>query len=98
MARPCLDCGRPSPTTRCRACSYLHEKGRRPSFAARGYDAEYRRNRRTLLADHPTCAICGAAPATTADHVVPRSHGGSNQLANLRPACGPCNSGRGNRT
>lgn len=35
--------------------------------------------------------------ATTADHVVPRSHGGGHELENLRPACAHCNSARGNR-
>lgn len=35
--------------------------------------------------------------ATTADHVVPQSRGGSHELANLRPACSHCNSARGNR-
>ena len=34
--------------------------------------------------------------ATTADHIVPRSQGGSDQLDNLRPACRPCNQHRGN--
>lgn len=95
MARPCLDCGTPSTGARCRGCSYRHEKHRRPSFYQRGYDAEYRRNRAALLASHPTCAICGRAPATTADHLTPISQGGTNSIDNLRPACAPCNSGRG---
>ena len=36
------------------------------------------------------CWMCGA-PATQNDHVIPLSRGGSNWPANLRPACGPCN-------
>jgi 5-methylcytosine-specific restriction endonuclease McrA len=36
--------------------------------------------------------------ATTADHIVPRRFGGRDTLANLRAACGPCNSRRGDGT
>jgi 5-methylcytosine-specific restriction endonuclease McrA len=32
----------------------------------------------------------------TLDHLMPRSLGGSNSLENLRLACRPCNSSRGN--
>lgn len=32
------------------------------------------------------------------DHVVPRSRGGSNALANLVLACGPCNVAKGTMT
>ncbi len=35
--------------------------------------------------------------ATTADHIVPRSKGGGNEMSNLRGACRHCNSSRGNR-
>lgn len=41
-----------------------------------------------------TCWIC-RGPATTADHITPRSLGGSDDLDNLRPACKRCNSSRG---
>lgn len=95
MARPCIDCGTVTTATRCRGCAYLHEKHRRPSFRQRGYDAEYRRNRATILANHPTCELCHRAPATTADHITPISRGGTSALTNLRPACATCNSRRG---
>lgn len=36
------------------------------------------------------CWMCGAA-ADAIDHVKPLSKGGPHMLANLRPACGPCN-------
>jgi len=42
------------------------------------------------------CWICGA-PATCTDHVKPLTKHGSNWPANLRPACGSCNSRKGNR-
>lgn len=94
--RPCLTCGRPSRSARCPACTRTHDQQRRPSPRDRGYDAEYRRNRRLLLADHPRCHWCGDL-ASTADHVIPVSKGGTNDQANLVPACPACNSGRGNR-
>ncbi|MEU1585224.1 HNH endonuclease [Micromonospora sp. NPDC005710] len=49
-----------------------------------------------MAAGH-VCSLCRRRPATTADHILPLSKGGSNDLTNLRPACGPCNYGRGNR-
>ena len=36
------------------------------------------------------CWMC-RQPATQNDHVIPLSRGGSNWPANIRPACGPCN-------
>jgi 5-methylcytosine-specific restriction endonuclease McrA len=41
-----------------------------------------------------TCHLCGQAGATTADHLIPRSHGGRNVLENLEPAHQGCNSVR----
>lgn len=40
------------------------------------------------------CWMCGE-PATATDHVIPLSRGGTNWPANLRPACGSCNSAKG---
>lgn len=42
------------------------------------------------------CWMCGD-PATQTDHVIALARGGSNWPANLRPACGPCNSAKGAR-
>lgn len=41
------------------------------------------------------CWLCGFPGATTADHVQPRSRGGTDALANLEPAHRFCNTGRG---
>lgn len=54
-----------------------------------------RASRAVLLTQGRCCWICGER-ATTADHVVPRSKGGDDDPANLRPACRKCNTARGN--
>ena len=61
-------------------------------------DPIYRANRLLLLQDNPDCAIgldCCTRIATTADHIIAVSEGGSDELENLRPACRPCNSSLG---
>lgn len=42
------------------------------------------------------CWVCGGT-ATTADHVIARSQGGTDDMANLRPCCVGCNSRRYHR-
>ena len=37
------------------------------------------------------CAYCGAAGVLHADHRIPLKRGGTNYIANIRPACPPCN-------
>lgn len=49
---------------------------------------------RILLAD--PCAYCGE-PATAIDHITPITKGGTSEWENLAPACGSCNSSKGNR-
>lgn len=51
----------------------------------------------TLSEYGTTCHICGNDGANSADHLVPRSLGGSDAIENLRPAHTRCNSARGNR-
>jgi hypothetical protein len=43
------------------------------------------------------CSYCGR-PATHADHIIPRSRGGSDHFDNLTPSCGDCNVSKGART
>lgn len=51
-----------------------------------------------LARDRGICWLCGQPGATTVDHVVPRSRGGSDELTNLAAAHAGCNYARGNRT
>lgn len=53
--------------------------------------------RRAVFArDGGACAYCGA-PATSLDHVVPRSRGGSHSWDNVVAACGRCNHTKADR-
>lgn len=51
-----------------------------------------------LARDGYTCQMrrrCEGAPATTANHIVPRVYGGADRMDNLEAACVPCNMGAG---
>lgn len=60
--------------------------------------AEYKKNRKIILEQSGyICHYCNG-PANTADHIVPKSQGGGDELSNLLPACHQCNSTRQDRT
>lgn len=44
------------------------------------------------------CAYCGMARPLTADHRIPLSRGGTNDIGNILPACRPCNASKGRLT
>lgn len=73
-----------------------HEQARRARKAASGgsYTAQEWRD---LCARYGECCLrCGSRPASlTVDHVTPLSAGGRNDISNLQPLCGPCNSAKG---
>lgn len=48
----------------------------------------------TLTRWGTVCHLCRGEGATTADHLVPRSKGGTDSTDNLRPAHQGCNSAR----
>lgn len=67
-------------------------------------DTRWRRSARpnwsrsgVLDRDGRRCGYC-AAPATTVDHILPRSRGGGNTWSNTVAACDRCNQRKGNRT
>lgn len=107
IMRSCLGvpgnrCGKliPASETRCAEHKYEHQRVRdlrRGTPAARGYDRAYRAARlRVLEAAGSICAYCGS-PATTVDHQVPVSRGGTGDDDNLVACCSACNSARGGR-
>lgn len=52
---------------------------------------------RVLAVWGEVCIYCDD-PATTSDHLVPKSRGGRDALANLRPCCFRCNQEKDDRT
>ena len=44
------------------------------------------------------CLCCGSSGALTADHIVPLSRGGSNNIENIQPLCQSCNSKKSTKT
>jgi 5-methylcytosine-specific restriction endonuclease McrA len=50
-----------------------------------------------LRRDARCCAYCGG-PASTIDHILPRSRGGRNTWRNTTAACYECNQRKGDRT
>lgn len=98
---PCLDCGQPSAgNTRCATCQQHHTRRRdrqRGSVLDRFGPGWARISKLVLERDGGICQLqldgC-THTATTADHIIPRRHGGTNDPANLRAACRHCNSAR----
>jgi 5-methylcytosine-specific restriction endonuclease McrA len=62
----------------------------RKDAAARGMGWAWTNTRRKILARDTVCTICRRMPATTVDHITPRSAGGTDDPANLRGVCKPC--------
>ena len=84
------------------------ELGLRRVATPRNSDRRQRRGIVSLLVERDGwhCAYCTAPlhghldslPSPQIDHIVPRSQGGGNELANLALACGPCNNAKGAQT
>jgi 5-methylcytosine-specific restriction enzyme A len=66
----------------------------RPTTAARGYDAAWRKIRAEVLSDEPCCRLCKAqgklVRATVVDHIKPLARGGTHDKGNLQPLCTAC--------
>jgi len=63
----------------------------RPSAAARGYDADWRKIRDAHLKLEPNCRVCGQ-PGKHVDHIKPLRQGGTHDESNLRTLCASCHS------
>jgi 5-methylcytosine-specific restriction endonuclease McrA len=78
---------------------------RRGTFAERGYDAEYERNRQLVLEQESLCWVCHLwvdkrlpprhPLSASVVHRIPRSEGGGNERGNLSLAHYRCNSAGG---
>lgn len=102
--RPCIVCATPTQGARCELhAQWRTQDARRPSAHKRGYDRQWQRLvARVLVRDQHACqlrvpGVC-VGKATTGDHTVPLSRGGARlDEDNVRAACRPCNSSKGNR-
>lgn len=96
--RPCLDCGRLTPQSRCLACQRARARRRettRPSPTTRGYGSAWRRLRARIVArDGHACRQCGTAGThgnpLTVHHVLAKALGGIDDEANLITLCKRC--------
>ena len=85
----CLDCGVLCTGSRCRPC---HRKRRNAGYDSREYRALGRPSGPCQM-----CILCTGAPATTWEHRIPLSRGGTHARSNIIPACGRCNSSKRDR-
>ena len=102
MKKPCLDCGIPSPQSRCASCSEKRLIANPPRFRGtttqRGYGAEWQRVRRLILdRDRWICYLCNkklSGSDATVDHIIPLSINKDLGLdpSNLAACCRSCNS------
>lgn len=92
----CLKCHRliPMGQTYCTTHTRKPRPRVRPSKTKRGLGYTYEKNRGIALSISRGCVLCGLPGANSADHVVPRSQGGTEELFNLAPAHLSCNSSR----
>lgn len=99
-ARPCLTCGRvTSVGPRCEQHrrQRVRERSRQRGPGWNQYGEHWRPLRDAILArDGYRCFYCGGL-ATTADHVMPKALGGTDDPSNLVAACLPCNSSKRDR-
>jgi 5-methylcytosine-specific restriction endonuclease McrA len=65
-------------------CRRARLLGAGPSFTAAEWTA-------LVTAHQGRCAFCGKARPLGADHRLPLERGGKNEIANILPACAPCN-------
>ncbi len=70
-----------------------YENGKKYRYVKREHtDAEWQVKLREYNCE---CAYCGEVAQLTKDHIIPVSKGGSDKIANIVPACWPCNRSKG---
>lgn len=88
MARPCIDCHRPTTSTRCPDCATGRSRPRRNGFYQ---SPEWRKLSAAARArDQGECALCGSTNRVQAHHRVHRREGGEDTLDNLISLCARC--------
>jgi 5-methylcytosine-specific restriction protein A len=108
--RPCLDCGiLTRNASRCdehQAAWEAHRDQTRGTSTQRGYGTAWRRTAAAAVAEHR--AIHGdwcpgwnvpahEASDLTADHIVSKARGGSDEPSNVQVLCRPCNARKRDR-
>lgn len=93
---PCIDCGTPSPTTRCPEHTKPDLRG---TATQRGYDSTWAALSRRARRAQPFCTDCGARDDLTVDHS-PEAWARKNaglviRLQDVDVCCRSCNSKRG---
>jgi 5-methylcytosine-specific restriction endonuclease McrA len=77
----------------------LSERIERLVFASgTGANLDYLDKKALLSRHHDRCAHCGRSLTIKnmhVDHILPRLHGGSDEIPNLQPLCEKCNLGKG---
>jgi 5-methylcytosine-specific restriction endonuclease McrA len=106
VLRPCLGvegtpCGELTTSRRCPTHTRMMERTR-PSRRVLGrYDTRYLKLRAIAIKRHPWCSVCHHPGSEdnplTADHRVPLSRGGKNELSNLDVLCRRDNSAKRDR-
>jgi 5-methylcytosine-specific restriction enzyme A len=102
--KPCAEPGCPKLIlfgARCPEHKRQHNRQRelqRGDRHERGYGSEWTKlSREIIRRDEGICYLCGLPGADTADHVVAKARGGSDDPSNLRAAHRACNSAKGAR-
>lgn len=96
--RPCVDCGEPSPGTRCPDCTPVHER-RNGSASERGYDSTWRRLSARARRLSPLCQDCGSVENLSTDHTPEawqrKAEGKAIRLCDVAVLCARCQARRG---
>jgi 5-methylcytosine-specific restriction protein A len=104
--RECLTCRvlHDGPGSRCPRHTRAREQVRdraRGTAAQRGYDYTWQQLSALVVAHYKQCMSCGDTGTLgnplTADHIIPKSRGGTDDWANLTCLCRECNSRKGSQ-